>query len=101
MTDGTTQPDHTEGWEVEFEDKKSGFLVYDKQSGSRWLDDEKIKDFITHQRQQAQAELREELVQQLKDARLPILGPDDVKGLTFNIALDHVWQIIKSSTVEK
>ena len=32
--------------EIEFEAAKASFLVFDKASGSRWLDEEKLKHFI-------------------------------------------------------
>lgn len=34
-------------WRQEYELAKPKFLIYDKQSGSRWLDDENLLQFIT------------------------------------------------------
>jgi hypothetical protein len=34
------------GWEEEYENQRAHFLTYDKASGSRWLDDDKLKGFI-------------------------------------------------------
>jgi hypothetical protein len=35
-----------EDWESRFEEEKNNFLVYNSQSGSRFLDEDKIKSFI-------------------------------------------------------
>jgi len=50
----------------EFEEEKSKFLVFDKASGSRWLDEEKLKAFLSHTFSAGEQKGREEAVEYIK-----------------------------------
>lgn len=50
------QPAEQEAWEEDYENEKAHFLTYNKASGSRWLDDERLKKFIREQVATARAE---------------------------------------------
>ncbi len=55
-----TSPKTWSDWEEDYENEKAHFLIYDKQSGSRWLDDERLKSFIASLLTHARTEGRED-----------------------------------------
>jgi hypothetical protein len=54
-------------WEEEFDTEKAKFTVYNKQSGSRFLDEEVLKSFISKVRQEAYEEGKESVKETAKE----------------------------------
>ena len=64
-----TKPSPQMGWREDYEIENVHFLVYDKASGSRWLDHDRLKSFISTVEARARKEVAEEILADIPENR--------------------------------
>lgn len=82
-------------WESEFEIDKEKFLFFDKSSGSRWLHEKKIKDFIKSVVSSTEKRVAQTILKEIKESP-KTFGLLDKQGNGSAILVMDIEEIIKS-----